>query len=118
MQTTMNILEVVEACDAGVRRHVCGLCKGLQRLSKRLNRCTVATVLEEATDVLVGNRRDRSAHRMEQGLSATRLGFAHQALDLAESLLDGVEVRRVGRQENKLTALPFDELSNTLSFVG
>jgi hypothetical protein len=25
----MNILEVVEACDAGVGRHVSGLCKGL-----------------------------------------------------------------------------------------
>jgi glycosyltransferase involved in cell wall biosynthesis len=29
MQTTMNVLEVVEACGAGVGRHVRGLCKGL-----------------------------------------------------------------------------------------
>jgi hypothetical protein len=75
-------------------------------------------VLEEPAGFLGAERRDRRPEGLKQGFAATRLGFAHQALDLAESLLDGVEVWRVGRQENKLTALPFNELSNALSFVG
>jgi hypothetical protein len=58
--------------------------KCLQRQSKWLNRSTVAAVLEEAAGVLSTERRDRRAHRLEQGLSGTRLGFAHEALLLAK----------------------------------
>src|SRR5829696_2469852 len=65
----------------------------LQRRSKRLNHRTVAAVLEEAAGVFGTESRDRSAHRFEKSFSATRLGFTHQAFDLAECLLDGVEVR-------------------------
>jgi hypothetical protein len=44
----------------------------------------VAAVLKESTGFLGAERRDRRP----EGFAATRLGFAHQALYLAESLLD------------------------------
>ena len=50
-------------------------------------------MLEVAAGVFGTQSRDRLAHRFEQRLSATGLGFGHQALYLAESLLYGVEVR-------------------------
>src|SRR5215203_813804 len=46
------------------------------------------------------------------------LGSAHEALDLREGLLNGVEVRRVGRQVDELATSVLNELSHPLSFVG
>src|SRR3712207_8967458 len=43
--------------------------------------------------VLVGHRRDRCPDGLQQGLSATRLGLAQEALHLGEGLFDRVEVR-------------------------
>jgi hypothetical protein len=40
--------------------------------------------------VLVGNRRDRHPEGLQQDFAATRLGFAQEALYLAEGLLYGV----------------------------
>jgi hypothetical protein len=64
----------------------------IQRRSKRLNHRTVAAVLEVAAGVFGTESRDRAAHRLEKSFSATRLGFTHQAFDLAECLLDRVEI--------------------------
>jgi hypothetical protein len=75
-------------------------------------------VLEKATGVLGAERRDRRPDGLKQGFAATRLDLAYQVLYLAEGFLYGVEVRRVGRQVQKLAASPFDELSYPLSFVG
>jgi hypothetical protein len=74
-------------------------------------------VLEEATSILGTKRRDRCAHRLDQTFPATGLGFAYEALDLAASLFDGVEVRWVGRQVQQLATLLLEELLNPLSFV-
>jgi len=57
-----------------------------------LNYCSVIAVLEKATSIFGAESRDRCAYRFEQGLSATSLGFTHQALYLAESLFNGVKV--------------------------
>ena len=72
-------------------------------------------MLEVATRILDTERRDRCPYGFDQGLSAAGLGFAYQAFDLAECLLDGVKVRRVGRQVQQLATSPFDELSLTRS---
>src|SRR5215203_1990250 len=120
-------MEEVEMGLAGVREgyevldamedHDAVLSRLLQRRSKRLNHRTVAAVLEEAAGVFGTESRDRSAHRFEKSFSATRLGFTHQAFDLAECLLDGVEVRCIGWQIHKLTTLALNELPNPLSLV-
>jgi hypothetical protein len=70
----------------------------LQPRSKQLNRCTVAAVLEEPKGVSIANRRDGHPDGFQQSLSTTRLGFAQEALDLGEGFLDGIKIRRVGRQ--------------------
>ena len=75
-------------------------------------------MLEEPAGFLGAERRDRRPEGLKQGFAATRLSFAHQPLDLAEGLLYGVEIRRVGRQVEKLAAPPFDELPYLLPFVG
>jgi hypothetical protein len=64
----------------------------LQRRSKQLNHCTVAAVLEEATRIFGTESRDRRAYRLEQSLPTTGLGFAQDALYLAECLLDRIKV--------------------------
>ena len=52
----------------------------------------VSAVLEEATRIIGTESRDRQAHRLEQGLPATSLGFAQEALYLAEGLFYGIEL--------------------------
>jgi hypothetical protein len=68
--------------------------------------------------ILGRERLQRPAHRFDQRLAGARPGFAHQPLDLRERLLDGVEVRRVGRQVEDLAAAPLDDLPDPLALMG
>src|SRR5215211_3176045 len=70
----------------------------LERLSQQLGRRAVAAVLEEATSIAGRHRVERSAHCLHERLAGARTGLPEQRLELGERLLDGVEVRRVGRQ--------------------
>jgi hypothetical protein len=69
----------------------------LKRLSQRLGRGAVATVLEEAPSIARRHRVEGSTHRFYERIAGTRPGSAQQRLKLGESLLDGVEIGRVRR---------------------
>src|SRR5262249_20376164 len=60
--------------------------------------CTVATGSEPAGDILMCHRAQRLAHRFVQPAHRPRRGLAQVRLELAEHLLDRVEVRAVRRQ--------------------
>jgi hypothetical protein len=77
----------------------------------------VPTVLEKAMSILSGDRRDRRSDGLQERLSSSGLAFSKEALDLGVGFFDRIEVRRVGRQVQKLTTPPFDELSYPTSFV-
>ena len=55
-------------------------------------------MLEKASRILGGDRVERLAHSFDQRLPTPGLRFAEDALYLAESLLYGIQVGRVGRQ--------------------
>src|SRR5215218_8167838 len=73
---------------------------------------------EVAGRVTRGDRGQRIAHRSDQGLPGAGTALAHQRLHLREGLLDGVVVRRVGRQVQELASTLLDELAHFLPLVG
>src|SRR5215204_3360039 len=81
----------------------------LERFSQRLQRQVVSAVREETADVLWGNRVEGVAGRLYEGLPPPSPYLPQDALQLREGLLDGVEVRRVGRKEHKLASGLLDE---------
>ena len=76
---------------------------------KRLWR-PIPAVAEEAAGVLDRDRRQRPVCGFEERPSRPRLRPPQQALDLGEGFLYGVEVRRVGREEQNLGPLLLDQL--------
>jgi hypothetical protein len=72
-------------------------------------------MLEETEGVSGGDRRDRLPQRVDQGLTRAGRGSPQEGLDLGEGLLDGVVIRRVGRQVEDLAALLASISSLTLS---
>src|SRR5215204_1042544 len=90
----------------------------LKHQSKRLTHRTVTAVLEEPAGIPSAHRRERFAHSLYERLAGARLGSTHESLDLAERLLDGVQVRRVGRQVQQLASPPLEEFPDPSSLVG
>src|SRR5215204_6367274 len=90
----------------------------LKHQSKRLTHRTVTAVLEEPAGITSAHRRERFAHSLYERLAGARLGSTHESLDLAERLLDGVQVRRVGRQVQQLASPPLEEFPDPSSLVG
>ena len=74
-------------------------------------------MVEETTSVLSRDQGDPGANGLNQSFPSSSFGLAHKTFDLAESLLYGIEVRRIGRQVEQLATSPLDELPNSLSFV-
>src|SRR3712207_8547330 len=66
----------------------------------------VAPMLEEASCIARRYSIKRSTHCFQQGFSGARLSLAQQRLELGKRFFYEVEVRRVGRQVEKLAALP------------
>src|SRR5215203_4509438 len=66
----------------------------LERLSLRLNHCPVAAVFEEALHIGSSDRAQCFAYEIHKRLLATCARFSQIALELGESLLYGIEVRR------------------------
>jgi len=82
-----------------------------------MNRCGVPTVVEETTGVFSCDHGNPLANGLNQSFLSSSFGLAHKCFDLAESLLYGIELRRIGRQIEQLTTSVLDELPNSLSFV-
>jgi hypothetical protein len=78
----------------------------------------VAAVGEETLCVQGRERRERSSHRLDQRFTGARFGFSQQPFDLGEGLLDGVEIRRVGRKVEELCSPTLDDLLNPAALVG
>ncbi len=75
-------------------------------------------MLEEAAGVTGGDRTQRPTDRLYQGFSGPSFGLTNEPLDLREGLLDGVKVRRVGRQVDEFAASLLDQLAYPFAFVG
>jgi hypothetical protein len=79
-------------------------------------------MVEEPMGVPAAERRQRRTNRLDNRLDQRffrpGFGLTHEPLDLRERFLDGVILRRVGRQVDELAASPFDQLFDPLSFVG
>ena len=71
----------------------------------------VAPMLEEASCIARCYSIKRSTHCFQQGFSGARLSLAQQRLELGKRFFYGVEVRRVGRQVEKL-AEPLPSMSS------
>jgi hypothetical protein len=82
------------------------------------SRPTVAAVLEEAASLLPRDREERLSQCLEQPLSGAGLSFSQYDLDLRESLLDRIQIRRVSRQLQKLASGLFDEFGHALALMG
>ena len=77
-------------------------------------------MIEEAQSLLRGDCRDSQIQRFDQSLSVADASLAQYGLDLGESLLDRVQIRRVSRlsqQVQQLTAGLVDEFADTLALV-
>ena len=57
----------------------------------------------------------RLTQRLDQPLTGTGLSSSQYGLDLRESILDRVQIRRVGRQLQKPASRLFDELAHALA---
>src|SRR5688572_25080077 len=78
----------------------------------------VATVSEPASSVGGRDGGEGGPSGDAQGLVGARLGTAERLLDLQESVLDRVEVRRVGRQVAEPGAARLDGSSRPPAVVG
>ena len=92
--------------------------KILEQLSDRLSRKNVPGVGEPRRGVVAGNRLDGEANCFLERLLRARAQAAQDGFDLRERLLNGREVRRIGRQEEQLAAARFNGKANTVGFVG
>src|SRR5215211_106301 len=70
----------------------------------------IAGMGEPTRRVFGRDGRQSSSYRFYQCLARPCPFLAHELLDLAESFLYGIQVRRVGRQEHELRSSGFDEL--------
>ncbi len=86
----------------------------LQRYSQGLILRPIASVGEPARRVFCRDGRQGSPYGLDQRLAHPCALLAHEVLDLAEGLLYGVQVRRVGGQEHKVCPSCFDELPDLL----
>src|ERR671916_449837 len=77
----------------------------------------VATMLEESAGVSRADRRDRCPQGFYQGFPGSGLCLSQDALDLRERFLDGIEVRRIWRQEEQLAAPSFDQFPGPLALM-
>jgi hypothetical protein len=69
-------------------------------------------MLEEAPCIARRHGLKRPTHRFYERLAGACLGLPQQRLELGERFPYGVEVRRVGRQVQKLAAPTLDQLPN------
>src|SRR5215213_4443335 len=90
----------------------------LEHLSQRLNHRPVATMFEEALRIRNADRMQSFTDKLHECLLAASTRFSQIALELAEGLLYGIEVRRIGRQVDELASPPFDQFFNPLPLVG
>src|SRR5215217_8213041 len=67
---------------------------------------------EEATRILSSDRIECLAYGFHQRLSCPGTNLAQKTLDLRKSLLNRIEVRRVGWQVLQLASSTFDQLSD------
>ena len=74
-------------------------------------------MVEETTSVFSCDHGNPPANALNQSFLSSSFGHAHKCFDLAESLLYGIELRRIGRQIKQLSTSLLDELPNSLSFV-
>src|SRR5271165_3134560 len=73
----------------------------------------VAAVAKPSGGVVCGNGGDGLSGGLLQGFHQPGLGRTQQLFDLRPSLLDGIEVRRVGRQIEQLRPASLDQLSHS-----
>jgi hypothetical protein len=66
----------------------------------------VSAVLKESLCICCSYRRDRRAQRLNQSFTRAGFGLPQEGLDLRESPFDGVEVGRVGGQEEQHSPAP------------
>lgn len=73
-------------------------------------------MLEETSGITDDDRIERLAYHLHQGLAGTSLRLRRDALDLGETLLYEVKVRRVGRQVERFAepAVSIDSLPLSL----
>src|SRR5215203_4248538 len=64
------------------------------------------------------DRQKRPCYRLQQSLPSASLCFSQNALYLGDSLLDGIQVRRVGRQVQQLAARALDQFPYPISLMG
>src|SRR5215216_767211 len=69
---------------------------------------------EPACRIFRRDSRQRPSYRLYQRLAHACALLAYEGLDLGEGLLYGIQVRRVGRQEQEICSPGFDELSYPL----
>ena len=77
----------------------------------------VVAMLEELPSVACRHPVESSAHRLYERLAGTRPGPPQERLELGKRFFYGVEVRRVGRQVEKLAAPTFYELPDPRALV-
>src|SRR5215211_7860842 len=82
----------------------------LQRYSQVLNLELVAAMTEPPCGVSGGDLGECPLHRLQQGFVGARSELPQDVLYLAEGLLYGVQVRRIGGHEHELGSPLFDEL--------
>jgi len=74
-------------------------------------------VLEEAASLLLRNHEERLTQSLDQLLSGVGLVSSQYGLDLRENLFDRNQIRRVGRQVQKLASGLFDEFAHALALM-
>ena len=74
-------------------------------------------MLEEATSVAGCDSIKRPAHRFDQSLAGACLKLPQRPFHFGEGLLDGIEIRRVGRQVEKVAASLLDHLAYSFAVV-
>src|SRR5215216_3586990 len=74
-------------------------------------------MLKVAPNLFGTDRRECRTQRFYQSFFCPSPNLAHKPLDLAERLFDRIEVRRVGWQVEKFTAVSLDQFPDAFRFV-
>jgi hypothetical protein len=61
---------------------------------------------------------EQLSNSVPEGIPGSLCGLAQESLELGEDHLDGIEIRRIGRQVDELGAPRLDGLANAFDFVG
>src|SRR3974390_3798640 len=80
--------------------------------------CSIAAVAKPGSRVVGGDGFQSFRDGLLQGFLGARLSIAQALLELGPSLLDRVQVGRVGWQVKQPSAATFDQLTNAGHFVG